>query len=191
MKIINLYILASFLMFLSCTIDELVAEDDNQNTVSALYKYIGCHLDVSTNPPTELDSTVYDVIDNKIEVMSTYYSNASKESSPFNYVSQHLFTIIYFEDAIPKCRREDFSYDSAGYLSERLSTRGSDFLKYNLKRIQDTTYINLETSTTGMTYISIPSNPLFKVVTNQNDQVTYVETRDDINGFTRKTNYNV
>ncbi|MCB0743768.1 MAG: hypothetical protein KDC67_07690 [Ignavibacteriae bacterium] len=178
------------LMLSSCSNEDV--SSDLQVNDPLLTNYIIKHFNVSNTPNTVLDSTNYQISSERISSsFSLNFETLIQKMSNYNYVNNRIDNIQTFTNNT-LTRIQSFNYnannDLVEYLSESINNEDqtSTYEKHLFNHTTDTIFVSWTRSDDGVNFDINVSD--FKIVLDNNDNRTYLESYSYLNNETKFEN---
>lgn len=197
MKLFKYIALLVFINLTSCSNESI----DNNSESIILTNYIYKNYNVTNTPNTVIDSTNYQIFDNKIISSSGLnIENLDERTSTYSYSDSKIEEIQSFIEGSLN-RSQSYSYDTNGNLIEYLTvsfnidSQPSNYERHTFNHTSDTIFSSWKRSDDGINYnINVSDS---KIVLNENDNRTYFEAYNYFNNETSievnnyDTNFNI
>jgi len=197
MKLSKFIALVIFISLTSCSNESI----DNNSESIILTNYIYKNYNVTNTPNTVIDSTNYQIVDNKIISSSSLnIETLIERTSTYSYSDSKIEEIQSFIEGSLN-RSQSYSYNTNGDLIEYLTvafntdSQPSNYEKHTFNHTNDTIFSSWKRSDDGINYnINVSDS---KIVLNNNSNRTYFEAYDYFNNETNievnnyDTNFNI
>ncbi|WP_299441529.1 hypothetical protein [uncultured Aquimarina sp.] len=183
MKNISSFILVLILIITSCSNDD---DSNNDPVIESMNNFVLTNFDVSTTPNTRIDSTYYQLANNRIDYSEGINFQTNETSSG---------TYIYDNDKISEIRRYSqsnliekltFEYSNSNTLTEFLhetTQEQSIYNKHTFTYSSDSIYVNWKRSFDGINFdIDVAHS---KIVLDSNNNRVYFENFNFLNNTTK------
>lgn len=163
-----------FVPLISCEKDEVLTENssnDSSQTNEVLSKFSRVRYDIANSLYQYSDSTVYQIIENKLSSILRYENGLVMDRRDFFFTNDRLSEIQEFDNQMNLDARLNFTYNQNNQLTEILAFRFNEYAKFQYSFMGNIVTIMISTSVDNLNYTT--SEFYGNLILDQNKLLSY------------------